>query len=501
VVLGLVLVGWLATGCKEAVAPITPKHVHDHGDADDEEDKLPKDVTAEDIKEALIPKPPPPEPLPDFQQAVAEARSSDEGKERSGVRKLGRFLAEGSAAQRQTAKQILRDKALNGKDYDRRNRAAWALGRGMEETYPILLQLLDDEDAKLVSVVIDVLKSRPGYPAVTERIRGLLAHPDERVRNTAGPALIEIYAKTGNFDGLASLLGIYDTDLSAKAAIELTLMGRKIIPDLIRVLKTSPDPDQRHGAALVLAMVAAGTSPKQEKFAKLAMTKVYVAPDPGGEPQPADRRAVKPLVDALRNDESAKVREMAAQGLGYLGDARSAAALGYAVANDPAAPVRRRAAAALILIPSTSAQANLEEALRTDESEHVRRYAAEALGWIGSSSVVPALVDACEDPAAEVRRYAAIQLGNIVEEEEEELPERLRSRLRVALARLFSDDDPDVRWAAVMAMGKLCDEAAAGQLTKALDDPVSMVSHAAERGLQKLGIAMRKAEEFKDSDR
>ncbi len=498
-VLGIVLVGWLATGCKEAVAPITPKHVHDHGDADDDEGELPKDVTAEDIKEALVPKPPPPEPLPDFPEAVAEARSSDEEKERSGVRKLGRFLAEGSAAQRQTAKQILRDKALNGKDYDRRNRAAWALGRGMEETYPILLQLLDDEDAKLVSAVVYVLKSRPGYPMVTERIRGLLAHPDERVRNTAGPALIEIFAATEDFDGLASLLGIYETDLSAKAAIELTLMGRKIIPDLVRVLKTGAAPDQRHGAALVLAMVAAGTSPKQEEFAKLAMTKVYVAPDPGGEPQAADRRAVKPLVEALLNDESAKVREMAAQGLGYLGDVRSVAALGLAVANDPAAPVRRRAAAALILIPSTSAQVNLEQALRTDESEYVRRYAAEALGWIGSSTVVPALADACKDPAAGVRRYAAIELGNIVEEEE--LPEQLRSRVRVALARLFSDDDPDVRWAAVMAVGKLRDKAAAAQLCEALDDPVSMVSHAAERGLQKLGIAMRKAEEFKDFDR
>ncbi len=492
----LVLVGWLVSGCKEAVEPITPKGIHDRADTDEEESKLPEDTTAEDVAEAPIPKPPPEEPPPDFQEAVTNAQSSDEQKERSGVMDLARFLFEGSPAQRQVAEQILVGKLLDRTaETKRRQRAAMSLGARIQETYPLLLQVMDEEieNTELVVALLPILL-RPGYPAVTQWTLGLLEHPSEELRKAVAPALLNAYLATEDFDGLVSLLGRYDTDLSARAAIGLTLIGRETVPDLIRVLETSPNPAQRHGTALVLAMVCAGTSPQQERFAELAMTKVYVSPDPGGALLSADRRAVKPLMEALLTDESAKVREMAAQGLGYLGDQRAARPLAQALGNDPAEAVRRRAAAALIIVPAEPAQAALEQAVRTDESEHVRRYAAEALGWIGGATVVPALVDAAGDEAAEVRRYAAIELGAIAEEEE--LSERLRSLALVALVRLFDDSDSDVRWAAVMAVGKLRDRTAAQHLIDALGDPVSMVSHAAERGLQKIGIAQRRAAEF-----
>ena len=203
----------------------------------------------------------------------------------------------------------------------------------------------------------------------------------------------------------------------------------------------------------------------------------------------------KPLASALLHDESALVREVAAQGLGYLGDAEVAPALAQALRHDRAESVRRRAAAALILVPGNAAQSALQQALRTDKSEYVRRYAAEALGWMGGPSVVPALIGAAGDPAPEVRRYAAVELGNIIEEER--LTEELRSQALEALVKLFKDRDSDVRWAAVMAVGKMRDKRAVGYLKVALDDPVTMVSHAAERGLQKLGLAERRAVEFK----
>ena len=304
--------------------------------------------------------------------------------------------------------------------------------------------------------------------------------------------MVKQLVKSGDVDGLVGLLGVYENDLSAKAAMELTDMGREIVPTLIRVLQTSPDAGQRHGAAMVLAMVCAGTSPKQKKFSELALATIHKWIE---HPKPADQRAVEPLIHAVRNDESALVREIAAQGLGYLGDARAAPVLAEAVANDDAEAVRRRAAAALILIPGEAAQGALEKALRDDQSEHVRRYAVEALRWIGGAAVVPALVAAAQDESAEVRRYASVQLGAMAEEEQ--MPEQLRGRALEALVGLFKDEDADVRWAAVMAVGKMRDRAAVGHLRRALDDPVTMVSHAAERGLQKLGIAERKAEEFR----
>ena len=247
---------------------------------------------------------------------------------------------------------------------------------------------------------------------------------------------------------------------------------------------------------MVLAMICAGTSAKQEEFAELALAekiaKNYRLSD---EPGPPDRRAVGPLVDALLHDESAMVREIAAQGLGYLGDAQAAPPLAKALTEDPSEPVRRRAAAALITVPGRAAQSALEQAVRTDKSEYVRRYAAEALGWIGTPGVVAALTDAAQDPAPEVRRYVAVQLGKIAAEKG--LSDKLHHKALSTLVTLFDDENADVRWAAVMSVGKLRDPAAVTQLRHALDDPVTMVSHAAERGLQKMGIAQRKAEEFK----
>jgi len=320
----------------------------------------------------------------------------------------------------------------------------------------------------------------------------LLDHPDYRLSSAAASALVSMYGRSNNTMGLINLLGVYEHDLSAKAAIRLSMMGRKVVPELIHALNTSPNADQRHGAALVLVMLCGGTSPKQQKFAALALAEERPTfQKPVAFPL---REAVEPLIDALLHDDSAKVREISAQGLGYLGDERAAPALAEALAADASEAVRRRAAAALITVPASSVRRDLEKAARSDESEAVRRYAAEALGWIGSSAVVNVLIDVTEDEAAEVRRYAAVQLGRLAEEGK--LSDELHHQALLSLVELFDDSNADVRWAAVMSVGKLRDKAAVSLLAKALDDPVPMVSHAAERGLQKMGIAQRKAEEF-----
>jgi len=490
----ILLTAWLVGGCREAVAPIEPVHSH-HGEGEEMDERRRTPPPPEDRMPGGPGVPPAPEPegvLSDLDEALKLAHSSNPRNAESGIRTLGTLFKEGTSRQQAAAGQALREILLHDDNASSREQAVWALGLRFEETYPLLMQVLDQEETDVVVKIIRILQRHPEEPSVVRDVRKLLDHSSHEVRAAAADAVVEMYQATGDVVGLASLLGVYEKDLSAKAAIKLTVMGRKVVPELIDIVKTSSDASQRHGAALVLAMVCGGTTAKQAKFADLALAKNYALIE---MPGPPDKRAVEPLIDALLHDESAMVREIAAQGLGYLGDVQAARALAQALTGDPSEPVRRRAAAALITVPASAAQPALEQAVRTDESEYVRRYAAEALGWIGTGVVVSALTDAAHDEAPEVRRYAAIQLGKIAEEKG--LLEKLRLKALLALVELFDDENADVRWAAVMSVGKMQDIAAVAQLRRALDDPVTMVSHAAERALQKLGLAERRAEEFK----
>ncbi|MCK4323770.1 MAG: HEAT repeat domain-containing protein [Armatimonadetes bacterium] len=495
VVIAILLALWLIGGCKEAVAPIQPVQTHHHGEQEDPEEARRK------APPPPLPKRPPPLPgmpsfldmVDDLDEALKLVESSDLRDAGKGIRSLGGFLTKGATADRRAVRGTLREILLYADDPSLRSTAAQALSRDFEQTYPLLLRALNDKDTKVLTAVLHVLSLHDSKPSLVRRVRELLNHPEHKVSAGAVSALVEMYGHSKNVTGLINLLGVYEHDLSASAAIRLTVMGRETVPKLIHALKTSANADQRHGAALVLAMICGGASPKQQKFAEMARseTRAYVQ-KPVALPL---RKAVEPLIDALLRDDSVKVREISAQGLGYLGDKRAAPALAEALAKDPSAAVRRRAAAALITVPARSVRRDLEKAARSDESEAVRRYAAEALGWIGSPVVVPVLIDITEDEEPEVRRYAAVELGRLAEEGK--LSEQLHHKALLALVRLFDDESSDVRWAAVMSVGQLRDKAAVGLLAKALDDPVPMVSHAAERGLQKMGIAQRKAEEFK----
>ncbi len=498
--IAVLLALWLVGGCKEAVEPIQPVQMHHHEGPEEAEEARREPPPPEKVDKSLPPPVPPGMPgsldielVDNLDEALKLVKSSDPLEARRGIRGLGGFLTKGTPVERRAALKALREILLHANKPALRSAAAFALGSDFGRTYPLLLQALNDEDTDVLTDVLSVISAHAGKPSIVRRVRELLDHPDYRVSSAAASALVGMYSRSKNIAGLVDLLGIHEHDLSAKAALQLNMIGRETVPALLRALKTSPNAEQRHGAAMVLAMLCGGVSPKQQKFAALALAEKR----PGFESPivlPC-REAVEPLIDALLHDESAKVREVAAQGLGYLGDARAAPALAEALSKDPSEAVRRRAAAALITVPARSVRRALEKAARSDKSEAVRRYAAEALGWIGSPAVVNALIDITGDEAAEVRRYAAVQLGRIAEEGK--LPKELHHQALLSLVKLFDDSDPDVRWAAVVSVGKLRDKAAVSLLAKALDDPVPMVSHAAERALQKLGLAQRKAEEFK----
>jgi HEAT repeat protein len=327
----------------------------------------------------------------------------------------------------------------------------------------------------------------PGGPT-DAALKRLTQDPDPGIRSMAIIALTQVLSKSGQAGEtqLVNLFGQYDNDASAKAIMELSTRGLKVVPLLIETLYKGSSGPQRHAAALALAMTCAGYNPSIDAFTKAAQVTHRVE---AGH-QLADSRAVAPLIWALQNDTWAPTREIAAQGLGYLGDARAAAPLGAAL-KDSDPYVRRRAAAALITVPAAGVVRELSAAAVNDQIADVRQFAVQALGWIGNGTVVAALMQATKDPSADVRREAATQLGRIAD------PLCLEALTALLDTKAHPDPDPDVRWAAVIALGKLRDKRAANVLVECLSDTSPQVTNSAERALQKLGIARQEKEGFR----
>lgn len=195
---------------------------------------------------------------------------------------------------------------------------------------------------------------------------------------------------------------------------------------------------------------------------------------------------VEDLVDALRREEEPDVREAVTWALTQhgpqvadrlvsvlgRGDARARHALAHVLGKlrDPAAtpPLRR---------------------LLADPDEHVAAKAAFSLGQIHAPEAVEALVaalvetrplvrdeiaaslartpgavgplvDASASPTAQVRALVAETLGLIGAAEGV-----------TALAGMLSDEDPDVRFAALLALGQIDDDAAARAVEEVVDSP------------------------------
>jgi hypothetical protein len=130
-----------------------------------------------------------------------------------------------------------------------------------------------------------------------------------------------------------------------------------------------------------------------------------------------DERAVKPLIDALR-DPVWRVRDDAAIALGKIGDLRAAQPLLHAM-EDQSGYVRWHAAWALGELQVYQAVPLLITAL-DDEFESLGRYyvreaAAEALGEIGDEQAIEPLKRALEDKSDEVQEAAAKALKKIEE--------------------------------------------------------------------------------------
>jgi len=390
---------------------------------------------------------------------------------------LGQFMDRGTAEEAAAARAELVKAAKDDPDPQVRAAALSAFTNQADKEYELLAHYADDPDPTVRAAALRALGgSSPGSKGEAKLIE-VSKTADEATKAAAVDALTYLRSRHSDTQlaGLVSQLGDPEGDASAKAAIEVKLKGAVALPYLAQVINTSKNPRQRHAAAMCVALICAGKNPRQQAFAasvKATYRQAKTVPDAN--------LAGLPILEKAIQDPEPMVREIAAQGLGYLGSDRCAAPLAAAL-KDPDTLVRRRAAAALITTPAKSVQKQIAEAATKDPDPTVRRYAIEALGWIGDETVVPALTRGTKDQSPDVRRHAAIQLGRI------RRPESLDP-----LLNLFSDPDEDVRWAAVQAVGNLRDRRAIPDLVKALDDPVAQVATAAETALSKLGVATRK---------
>jgi HEAT repeat protein/cyclophilin family peptidyl-prolyl cis-trans isomerase len=114
------------------------------------------------------------------------------------------------------------------------------------------------------------------------------------------------------------------------------------------------------------------------------------APAPARRGQPAPPPPPPPDLVALLADPSAQIRRRAALGIGRVGLAEGVAPLVARLAGDPEAEVRQMCAFALGLIASSDAVAPLRTAL-ADSSPLVRGRAAEALGLINDAASAAAI--------------------------------------------------------------------------------------------------------------
>ncbi len=400
----------------------------------------------------------------------------------SAFQPLRTVLHMGTEEQKEETREILKRLLVESRVFATRAQAAAVLSVSPEGSVDALTQAaLNDPEQVVRRQAIDALAKAPASPELLSALAQAQNAEDPEVRTSALTAEMQVRldSLTDMTDTawMARLLGRTKDDASSQMQIMLVQRGETVLPAVVNVLETADDADARAAAATAITLICAGTSPKQQTFAAFSQA---IMKEGLPEPQPANLAGLKPLEDALSGDSSWKVRAIAAQGLGYLGQESSAEVLGRAL-GDANEEVRWWAALALETVPAVDALDDLAHAAINDPSRRVRAAAVRALGWMESDDAVRPLIRATADRSSSVRQAAAQELARY------DAPTSLQ-----ALVALFDDRNEDVRWAAVVAAGELRDEETVPALIEAMRDPSAMVANAAERALQRMGRAERR---------
>lgn len=460
-------------GCREAAQDSAVQNdadAHEHAEAEAQESATEGQVTEESV-----------EPLTaeEAEAALNITIDPDRAYPQTSFDHLRNVLWTGSEQYKAQAVDVLVALLQQSRNVDTRRMAADTLSAAADRAVgPLTTAALNDSDKWVRKAAIDSLAKASPSDEVLAALQQAEAAPDPDVRYSALLAEMDqrmnMSLAPETWEWIARLLARQRDDASAQLQIKLVSRAEPVLPVVMRVLEQAPDENARAAAACVIMCICAGTSPKQQEFAELSQA---IMKEGIPEPKPANLDGVAPLETALAGDPSWRVRAIAAQGLGYLGQDSSARLLGEAL-SDPNEEVRWWAALALETVPSEGSVAALASAANRDASTRVRAAAVRSLGWTGSERAVLPLIRATADRSSAVRQAAAEELGRF------EDPASLE-----ALLQLFNDTSEDVRWAAVVAAGNLRDEESVPALVEAMRDRSPMVANAAERALQRMGRA------------
>ncbi len=187
----------------------------------------------------------------------------------------------------------------------------------------------------------------------------------------------------------------------------------------------------------------------------------------------AREEATPPIVDALLDalrDEDPLVRTEAAYCLGDAEATRALPALLLAV-DDPHSLVRQAAIDALGTIGDSRATGRLMRALEDDRPD-VRFQAVIALGRVSPESGIDAVLLAMRDEDHHVRYIAVRAVEEIATKDLAGGPPVLPARVASLVPDWLNDDDPHVRLAAAILLGRCGNDAGADHLLQAIDDQI-----------------------------
>ena len=288
--------------------------------------------------------------------------------------------------------------ALPDEDQDVRAAVAGALGRlGGSRAVDPLMAALEDGYAAVREAAAGAL-SRIGRPAVAPLI-GALKDPDGALRKGASEALVGMGAPA--IEPLVRALD--DAQLRVIAGTILGRIGdRSAVEPLIALLNEASDP-VRKAAADTLDLL--GWSPEHDEVGAA----YWAAKGRWDRCVEVGAPAADVLIGALRHHDSV-VRQLAARGLGEIGDARAVEPLIGALKGRE--DLRAAAAEALGQIDDARAVEPLVDSLK-DAGSSVRAAAARALGRLGEPRAVDRLIGCLKDHESIVRQAAAGALGQI----------------------------------------------------------------------------------------
>ncbi|MBN2380964.1 HEAT repeat domain-containing protein [candidate division WOR-3 bacterium] len=248
-----------------------------------------------------------------------------------------------------------------------------------------------------------------------------------------------------------------DKGIRSKAAINLGhLRDKRAVEPLIEALRDCYDAGEL--TCIVRGLISIGTPAVKSLIEVIDDSMPWVRRNAAyalGEIK--DTSAVEALCKALESTDI-WVRRRAAESLGKIKDLRAVDPLIVAL-TDEDLEVRRNTVMALRLIKDNRSTLPLT-AMLNEGDEKIRIRTAQALGLIRDSQAVPYLIDALKDKAQGVRKEAAAALVSIGDQ----------SAVEPLIDVLNNDEEWRVRLASAVSLGKLGDERAIEHLIQALKD-------------------------------